>query len=165
MERTNQRFSKRNKYNQMIKKIISSISCNYPFSIGELRKYKHILDWGCISCNKKIIWNNELIEEFSNHLNFSWDGLAMNPSLHITKDFLLKFHDIIEWDYITDNPSIHWTVELLEEFQNDWAWESKEFCGNMGLSLNTKLPWDEKLIDKFADRWFWGELSCNPSLP
>lgn len=149
----------------MIKNIIQSISRHYPFSIEELRKHKHILDWDGISCNKQIQWDDKLIEEFSNLLNFSWDGLAMNPSLQITRDFLHKFYDIIEWEYITDNPSIHWTVELLEEFKDDWAWESIEFCGNVGLSLNTKLPWDENLIDKYADRWFWGELSCNPSLP
>lgn len=149
----------------MINKIISSISENYAFSFQDLMTYRTILDWKGVSRNIHIPWDDRYIDEFSGLLNFSWDGLAMNPSIKITNNFLHKYHDLIEWDYITDNPSIHWNVELLEEFKDDWAWESKEFCGNTGLSLNTKLPWNEYLIDKYTDRWFWGELSCNPSLP
>lgn len=149
----------------MINKIISSISENYAFSFQDLMTYRTILDWKGVSRNIHIPWDDRYIDEFSGLLNFSWDGLVMNPSIKITNNFLHKYHDLIEWDYITDNPSIHWNVELLEEFKDDWAWESKEFCGNTGLSLNTKLPWSEYLIDKYADRWFWGELSCNPSLP
>lgn len=149
----------------MTNKIISSISENYAFSFQDLMTYITILDWKGVSRNIHIPWDDRYIDEFSGLLNFSWDGLAMNPSIKITNNFLHKYHDLIEWDYITDNPSIHWNVELLKEFKDDWAWESKEFCGNTGLSLNTKLPWNEYLIDKYADRWFWGELSCNPSLP
>ncbi|TGX80541.1 hypothetical protein E5358_12875 [Palleniella muris] len=81
----------------MIKKIIQSISTNCSFSIEELKKYKYILDWDSISCNKQIQWTDELIEEFSDYLNFSWDGLAMNPSLPITRDFLAKFRNLIEY--------------------------------------------------------------------
>lgn len=149
----------------MINKIISSISKNHPFSIEELNSYRELVDWDSISCNTAIPWCDMYIDEFKDKLNFSWNGLAMNPSLPITRDFLIKFHDLFEWTYLTDNPAIPWSIELLEEFKEDWAWECIEFCGNTGLSLNRDLPWSEELIEKFEDKWFWGELSSNPSLP
>lgn len=147
----------------MINEIISSISQNYSFSLNELKKYEYVLDWNGISQNSQIKWNKTIIDEFSNKLNF--ECLSENHSIPIDRELLIKYRDRWSWQYLTDNPTIRWTIELLEDFKDKWEWESVEFCGNIGLSLNTHLPWTVELIDKFDSKWFWGELSCNPSLP
>ena len=149
----------------MINRIITSLSKYYPFSIEELRVNQFLLDWEAISQNRDIKWNDSIIEEFANKLNFSWDGLGMNPSLPLTRDFIKRFEKLWEWTYLTDNPAIEWSADLIEEFKEDWTWEICEFAGNVGLSLNRHLPWCIDLIDIFKDNWCWPELSCNPSLP
>lgn len=68
----------------MINKIFSSISKNHPFSIEELNSYMELVDRDSISCNTAIPWCDMYIDEFKDKLNFSWNGLAMNPSLPIT---------------------------------------------------------------------------------
>lgn len=80
----------------MTNKIISSISENYAFSFQDLMTYITILDWKGVSRNIHIPWDDRYIDEFSGLLNFSWDGLAMNPSIKITNNFLHKYHDLIE---------------------------------------------------------------------
>jgi hypothetical protein len=52
----------------------------------------------------------------------------------------LRFKDKWDWQYFTDSPAIQWSPEIIEEFKDLWTWEMIEFAGNIGLSLNERLP-------------------------
>ena len=67
------------------------ISEHYPFSLPQLKKYNDLLKWEYLSLNKNINWSSDIIETFTEQIN--WRDLTTNPSAFKDITLLDKYSD------------------------------------------------------------------------
>jgi len=141
---------------------IGIISRKYPFTKGQLEKYKDFLDWGKISNNLNIIWTFEIMETFKNSID--WVSLTTNENAFKDRSLLDAFSDKIDWfggefcdDSIASNVGLVWDIDLILKYESKIDFDK--------LSENTAVLWSEELIDKFMHKWDLVSLGCNNSIP
>jgi hypothetical protein len=142
---------------------IGSISTNYPFSIKQLKRYKHVLDWSKISRNEKINWSYEILIEFKELIQ--WSSFTINRSAFVDLSILDTFENKIDWhgndnywgDSIVANKGIHWDIETIDKYADKINFEK--------LSTASSVVWSESLLDKYIDKWDLAELANNKSIP
>lgn len=96
----------------------------------QLTRKKSEVDWNIVSSNESMIWTTELLELFSDRIN--WSKLS---AIHPKNDGL-------------ENHLFSWNN--LKQFQHRWDWAV--------LSANESLPWSFELIDQFLCRWDWEQM-------
>ncbi len=139
------------------------ISCYYPLSQQQLRKYKNDLDWNKISSNENIHWNKNIINEFKDE--FNWKSLTTNKSAFVDRSLLDIFDDKIDWfgedsyfgGSIALNEGIYWDIETIDKYADKINFDK--------LSESTTVNWSEQVIDKYLDKWSLKELAHNKSIP
>ncbi len=86
---------------------IERLSYTFPFTIGQLRTYKSILNWENISINENIDWSIDLLREFADRFDLNNYG---------------RDKDVCG-GMVEGNKSIPWSVELIDAFREHWDWE------------------------------------------
>ena len=68
-----------------------------------MNNYKMYLDWEVLSRNNYLFWNEEILEAFSDKLN--WDSLSQLSTLH-------EYESGIE-----EASGIHWNEKIINKFK------------------------------------------------
>ena len=127
--------------------------------IDFLERFKELLDWELLSCDKRLDWDSEKIEQFNDKLifkpifdefisNLGYDfiqrcfvngnlpgGLSMNPNLTIE---VIEHHiDLWDWEILSSNPAIL-DCDIFES-------SLSRFINLYGLSHNKSVSLDNLL--------------------
>ena len=114
----------------------------------------HGVHWPNITLDKNILWNEEQIEKYKQHLH--WYNFC--ETVEWTEQILEKFKDRWNWKLLSSNAKLPWSEMLIEKYQDKWDWE--------GLSRNQSIILTEDLISKYGNRFpSWCSLLRNKSFP
>ena len=95
----------------------------------------HILD------NKKIIWDDNLLEEAGlSDIDWVYVQLSSLSNVHWTNSFIIKHREYFDWDDLTLNPHVLWTENLLFEVEEKVKWDL--------LIGNPNVRWSKKIISR-----------------
>lgn len=86
------------------------------FNIAFLKRYQNWLDWGQISTIPSIESRGDILEEFTNKLDWNAISKKISPSIEI----LLQFQDYLNWDLVSNNTSIKFAPDLISMFEKKW---------------------------------------------
>lgn len=125
------------------------ISKYYNIPHNLIEQYKTLIDWELLSCNIKIYWTTELIEQYDEKWN--WSRYSQGLTIEIYN---------YGWVGLSGNTAIPWTIELIDKFKDKWSWngvETDQYEWHYGLIGNKSLPWSLDFIERYKTKWIWNE--------
>ncbi|MHA8103798.1 hypothetical protein [Aquirufa nivalisilvae] len=161
---------------------VDLISLFYPLSKQQILKYRTLWDFDdtLLFRNESIFWDNQLLDELEDEIN--WNEIWCARNLCVDIDFLNRYNEKIQFDQFYGYSNIFWSKELIKQYgekllKNKKITISKPYVNSENLKmLSDWLNWDnlsrfidfknnEELIDEFLDKWNWQKLSANVNLP
>lgn len=174
-------FEKEEKENAIAIFKVDLISRFYSFENKEIIRYKKALNFENLVSNEFIQWDNELLEEVADKIDWRIAYRLKNIKQDLL--FFQKFEKLIDFKSMYLSRNIDWSDELLELYGDKFDW-STSLITNPQLStiLNLRkyrdiIDWKMTSkwirfnslttndIDEFVDKWDWKLLSRNPHLP
>lgn len=127
------------------KKIINLISNFYPFKIGELKEFEDKLNfYDGISQNKNIRFDEEILSEFSNKLNFK---MLQYYNVKWDENLLRNYSNKWDWDYFYKDVNFKWNFGLIWEFKNRIGIRSfNDYLERTLVNKDSLLDFDDSLI-------------------
>ena len=130
-------------------------------------KLKDILDWNYLIIQPHLIWNEELIDKYSNYIfranneienkrtyGSHFESYCMelnhtgyfesNENVLWTDSLIEKYSNKFNWDYLCKNSVIHFSTIQIEKYKNFINWDLFFNYGN--------TEWNESLIDMYIDK-------------
>ncbi|WP_281336852.1 hypothetical protein [Flavobacterium eburneipallidum] len=141
------------KYSKIDNFSIKLLSHFYLFNLITIEKNLNNLDWIYLSSNKNIIWNDEMIEKFCNHLNWGRNYVHYDYSDRNEKGFIMDYS--LRTNSFSSNSKVIWTLQSVEKYKDKIHWDA--FAGN------ARIPWTDNIRDKYKLVSLY--LSGNPFLP
>ena len=145
---------------------IGCISCSYPFSSKQLKKYANYLLWKesdlsffmtGLSANIYLDWSLKLLNDYSSKWDWGSISIFIVGEKLWTHDFLDIYENQIDWRCISMNSRIPFTADLIEKHKEKFDWSS--------LSGNKAILWDRDMIIKYSQRINFSRLSHNENTP
>lgn len=121
-----------------------------PWSTDFFIRFEDHWLWGtkdddfCISVlyNRKIQWNIQLLDRYSEKIDWEW--VSQNKELLLENPGIFdKFKDKLHWKFISGNEYLPWTEQFIEKFKDYWKWYY--------LSGNRGINWTLVMMEKYKD--------------
>ncbi len=85
----------------------------HPLERSFLTDYAYELNWQLISKNRKLKWNQELLESFENR--YLWHELARNESITWNTPLIKRFKKRLDWFYLGRNINLPISDQFINE--------------------------------------------------
>lgn len=155
--------------------LLSCAEMYYPLTNQQLIEYAEMWNWYSICWNKRIKWNDDLLDYIHDNTNSSrllrwcyedvpvWECISTCPYIDWSFELIEKYKFSLKWNGKPDSffrsNKIHWTVELLEQFAAFGSWK----C--LSESAFTNFTWSSELLITHSDKFDWSLLSENKNIP
>jgi hypothetical protein len=130
------------------------LEIHYPFTPGQMDRFRHRLDFTLLSLNEALPWSEALIRDFAPR--WDWRRLSKNPAIPWTPALIAEHEARWDWYELSENPALPWCLELIADYEERWNWWE--------ISSNSAIPFSEELLARFVDRWNFEHLLNNPSV-
>lgn len=137
-----------------------SLSTNeyLPWSENLIDRFSDRLNFDSLSLNRAIPWSENLIDKYYD--KWDWGFLSSNISIPWSKDLIIKYEDKLDFTLLCGNPALPWSISLLLffiEIKDKWKLKPNYMWNwhyvNKGILYNENIPWDDGLKEYLVNRY------------